>query len=78
MQRKPSNESGPEASRSSKSDQSSKDSLAPPGSELPGDDDSKISRPLGTSKSCDGIVRAIRSRIQAIRAGELLSIMFMR
>ncbi len=40
------------------------------------------SRPLSTSSSrksaTNGIVRAIRTRIQAIRAGELLSILFIR
>lgn len=42
-----------------------------------------VSRPISTSSSraksaSNGIVRAIRSRIQAIRSGELLSIIFIR
>ena len=39
-----------------------------------------VSRPLSTSsaRSTSGIIKAIRSRIQAIRSGELLSIMFIR
>ena len=87
MQRSPSDKSLTDEGGSTKGEQNSKDSLAPPGSENPaqaGDEqDSKVARPLSTAanaaaKSCDGIVRAIRSRIQSIRAGELLSIMFIR
>ena len=42
-----------------------------------------VSRPLSTTSSrqksaTNGIIRAIRSRIQAIRSGELLSILFIR
>ena len=43
-------------------------------------DQGPVSRPLSTSsaRSTSGIIKAIRSRIQAIRSGELLSIMFIR
>ena len=77
MQRRPSDQVTDEEGSGSKTDRSSKDSLAPPGSENQGDEDSKISRPLATANQ-NGIIKALRSRIQPIRAGELLSIMFMR
>ena len=78
MQRRPSDQDGSDQEGSgSKTDRSSKDSLAPPGSENQGEEDSKISRPLSTANQ-NGVIKALRSRIQPIRAGELLSIMFMR
>ena len=42
--------------------------------------DEAISRPLSkaSNKSGGGIIRALRSRVQALRSGELLSILFIR
>ena len=44
------------------------------------DNPTTISRPISTAsnKSSHGIVRALRSRVQALRTGELLSILFIR
>ena len=75
MQRRPSDPNGLADSRGS-SVSSEGDSNAEPENQA-----NTLSRPISTAsnnKSRHGIVRALRSRVQALRSGELLSILFIR
>lgn len=72
-------------SEGEKDDSESADATAAEGiDDAPVFDTAVVSRPISTSSSRaksasgNGIIRAIRSRIQAIRSGELLSIIFIR
>ena len=75
MQRRPSDPNGLANSQDSSEGSTDQDA-----EEENNQDNPTISRPISTAsnKSSHGIVRALRSRVQALRTGELLSILFIR
>ena len=76
MQRRPSDPNGLANSQDSSEGSTDQDAEE----ENNQDNPTTISRPISTAsnKSSHGIVRALRSRVQALRTGELLSILFIR